>query len=265
MGENMQLAPRIGADPRVDSAMHLAFAFGYLGYWDQALKCARDALERDKPMQHPFSRALLLQYVAILYNYRGQFSEACGLANEATRLCTEHELDGPLALSKIVRGWARVAMGDRAGTRELEEGVTERCQTGPLARLTLWFSVLAWAQWQAAELDDAMRTLDEATAFLEAKGERFAEAELLRLRGEILLALGADVSRVRDCFERGLVIARKQRARGWELRLACSYARLLIRLERPADARALLAPVVAQIREGFDAVDLREAHALLAR
>jgi hypothetical protein len=109
-----------------------------------------------------------------------------------------------------------------------------------------------------------MGTVVEAEAFMEETGERFFQAEILRVRGEVLLAGDGDAAGAAACFERGLAIAREQQARAWELRLAQSWGRLLARSSRPSEARALLAPIVDWFREGLETADLRDARALLA-
>ena len=91
------------------------------------------------------------------------------------------------------------------------------------------------------------------------------EAELERLRGELLLAAGkrSDVVEAEACFQRAMDVARKQRARAWELRAASSLARLWHRQGRPRDAQRLLAEATASFTEGFDTRDLRSAKDLL--
>ena len=99
---------------------------------------------------------------------------------------------------------------------------------------------------------------------LEAYYERAHEAELWRIRGELLCARGRSAAGdVRSCFDRSLQISIRQKAKGWELRTATSYARWLSDSGDAAAARKLLAPVYNWFTEGFDTADLREAKALL--
>src|SRR5262249_20295370 len=104
--------------------------------------------------------------------------------------------------------------------------------------------------------------LDEAILLAERTEERAFEAELHRLRGELLLALRADGEAVRE-LERALMIARRQQARLWELRAATSLARAWHRQGRNVEARQLLAPVYERFREGQALADLHNAQALL--
>ncbi|WP_394827717.1 protein kinase domain-containing protein [Pendulispora albinea] len=257
-----ELAFHAGVDPWVDSGMCLACSSWVLGRADEALRYATDAVRQARRKKHVFSLALALLHLGNLHNCRGEHDLARKRADEASRLGEEHGLDAVLALAKVVRGWSRRAKGARGAVREIREGLTGQLESGRMTAITLCYMTLAWAQWKDGELDEGLRTIDEAMVLV-AKGERTAEVELLRLRGEILLAKGADPSSVLELFERGLVIAQGQRATGWALRLSHSYARLLARLSRTAEAKAALAPALAALTEGRDTADVREARAFL--
>ena len=109
---------------------------------------------------------------------------------------------------------------------------------------------------------DRLDAIDEAFAFAEKTGERYLEAELHRLRGELLL-LESRVEAAADAFERALAVARRQGARSLELRAATSQARLLKRDGRKAETRELLSSVYSAFTEGFETPDLQDAKALL--
>jgi predicted ATPase len=104
----------------------------------------------------------------------------------------------------------------------------------------------------------------EALAGVERTDERWYEAELHRLQGELLLHLDTpDAPQAEACFHQALTLARRQQARSWELRAAVSLSRLWQGQGKRAAARALLVPVYDWFTEGFDTADLQEAHALL--
>ena len=99
---------------------------------------------------------------------------------------------------------------------------------------------------------------------MEATGERWYEAEILRMAGEIaLMSSVPDAAKAQAHLQRALEIAHTQQARSWELRAATSLARLWRDEGRRAEARDLPAPVCGWFTEGFDTRDLREAKALL--
>jgi predicted ATPase len=98
----------------------------------------------------------------------------------------------------------------------------------------------------------------------ECCGARQWEAELNRLKGELLLEQTVDhTGEAEACFMQALAIARRQQARSYELRAAMSLSRLWQQQGKRGDAHALLAPIYSWFTEGFDTADLQEAQALL--
>jgi predicted ATPase len=125
-------------------------------------------------------------------------------------------------------------------------------------------SYLAKAYSELGQVDDASRCIREAITAIETTGERWCEAEVNRVAGEIaLMSLQPDTAKAEPYFQRALAVARKQQAKSWELRAAMSMARLWRDQGRRDEARDLLAPVYGWFTEGFDTLDLKEAKALL--
>ena len=123
---------------------------------------------------------------------------------------------------------------------------------------------LATAHMELAQFNDAWRCIDEALATMEATKEKWCEADVNRVAGEIALrAPERDVVKAQAYFERALAVARKQQAKSWELRASMSMARLWREQGKRDEARELLAPVYGWFTEGFDTLDLKQAKALL--
>jgi predicted ATPase len=117
---------------------------------------------------------------------------------------------------------------------------------------------------QLGQFDDARRCIGEAMTTIERTKERWCEAEVNRIAGEIaLMSSEPDAPKARAYFERALAVARARQAKSWELRAAMSMARLWRDQGKRDEARLLLAPVYGWFTEGFDTVDLKEAKALL--
>ena len=124
--------------------------------------------------------------------------------------------------------------------------------------------MLAGACGRLGQAQEGLVATAEALAQVDRSGERFWEAELQRLKGQLLLqADPANQAEAEACFHRALEIARSQKARSWELRAATSLARLWRDQGKPEAARALLAPVYEWFTEGFETADLKDAKALL--
>jgi predicted ATPase len=125
-------------------------------------------------------------------------------------------------------------------------------------------SYLAKAYADLGQFDDAWRCIEEAVTHIETTKERWWEAEVNRIAGEIALqSPERDTSKAEDYFERALAFARQQQAKSWELRASMSLARLWRDQGKPRQARELLAPVYGWFTEGFDTRDLKEAKVLL--
>ena len=143
-------------------------------------------------------------------------------------------------------------------------GVTAMRSTGTTMWMPFWLSYLARANAEIGQPDDARRCIGEAMAAVETAKERWCEAEVNRIAGEIaLLSPEPDVAKAETYFERALAVAREQQAKSWELRAAMSMARLWRDQGRRDEARDLLGPLYGWFTEGFDTRDLKEAKALL--
>jgi len=127
-----------------------------------------------------------------------------------------------------------------------------------------YLTFVATAFGRMRRFDEGLSTIDESFPFIERSGQRYYEAELHRLRGELLL--GQNVSNAAEAeksFRLALDIARRQQAKSWELRTATSLARLMRDTNRRDEARTILAEVYGWFTEGFDTPDLKDAKALL--
>jgi predicted ATPase len=123
---------------------------------------------------------------------------------------------------------------------------------------------MAKAYAEIGQFDDAWRGIGEAKSTVETTGERWCEAEVYHVNGEIaLMSPKQDVPQAETHFQRALAIARQQQAKSWELRAAMSLAGLWRSQGKVQQARELLAPVYGWFTEGFDTRDLKEAKALL--
>jgi predicted ATPase len=127
----------------------------------------------------------------------------------------------------------------------ITSGMTGLRSTGSTIFTPWCFSYLARAHAEAGQFDDAWRCIGEATAAIEATKEKWYEAEVNRMAGEISLkSPDSDTARAEAYFKRSLSVAREQKAKSWELRASMSLARLWRDQGKVSEARELLAPVL---------------------
>ncbi|MBI1816459.1 MAG: AAA family ATPase [Deltaproteobacteria bacterium] len=183
-------------------------------------------------------------------------------ANQSLASALENDLPQFTGWSRIFCGWALALQGKREdGIAELREGLVGCAATGTRATAGQYLGWLAEAQLLAGQVIDGLSTIEEAlTAVPE---QRIHIPELLRLRGELRAAAGADVATVEASFNESVALARDIGTKLIELRATTSLARFLARHGRTDEARARLAPLYAWFTEGFDAPDLQDAKALL--
>jgi predicted ATPase len=206
-----------------------------------------------------------LNYTANTQTHCGNYAAANSLLEQLIALADQKGAPYWKAFGMSVQGCVLVATGDTSGAvRLLTLGMTALRSTGATLYVPWLLSNLARAYVDLGELDDAWRCIDEAMTAMQTSKERWCEAEVNRIAGEIALKSSKpDTAKAQEYFERALTVARAQQAKSWELRAAMSMARLWRDQGKPQQARELLAPVYGWFTEGFDTLDLKEAKALL--
>jgi len=146
----------------------------------------------------------------------------------------------------------------------ITSGITMYRSTGSRLYLPIFLSHLSKAYGELGQFDQAWRYIGEAMAAVETTKERWYEAEIHRVTGQVALKLPQlGSSQAETYFEHALNVARMQQAKSWELRAAMSMARLWLDQGMREKARDLLAPIYGWFTEGFDTRDLKEAKDLL--
>jgi predicted ATPase len=180
-------------------------------------------------------------------------------------LSTAHGLTNFLPYATLWRGRALADQGHyQEGIAQIQKGLAASRLLGAVLGRPLHLCLLAEAYKGAGRLDDAINALAEALAIADEHEIRFYEAEIHRLKGELLLEQNnANAVEAQSCFERAIEIARRQGAKSWELRATMSLARLLAKQGKCDEARAMLAEIYGWFTEGLDTADLKDARALL--
>ena len=253
-----------GQDPGVACLNHSAWALWFRGYPEQALQRSQEAVTLAQELSHPFSLAFALAFSARAHIYRREARAAQEVSEATIALCNEQGFPFWLAMASILRGWARAEQGqEKAGIGEMRRGLGVWRATGAALAETSYLALMAEVYGQAGQAEEGLHLLTEAFAVVEKREERYFEAELHRLQGELLLVQPAAAAEAEACFLRATEIARQQHAKSWELRAVTSLARLWQSQGRPEEARQVLDPVYAWFTEGFGTLDLIEARSLL--
>ncbi len=241
-----------------------------LGYPDQALRRSHEALTLAQELSHPFSLAIALCFAAELHQYRREGRATQERAEAAITLCTEQGFALWLATGTILRGWALAEQRQgEEGIAQIRQGlVAYRAMGSELAR-PQFLALLAEAYGKASQPEEGLSVLAEALAVVNKTGERFCEAELYRLKGQLTLQSQVEshkskVEEAEACFHKAIDIARRQQAKSLELRAVVSLSRLWQQQGKQEEARKLLSEIYNWFTEGFDTKDLQEAKALLA-
>jgi len=237
----------------------------HLGYPDQALKRGDEALALAQRLAHPFSLAFAEFVVIVLRQFRREARVAQEYAESMIALSTEYGLTDQLGWATTLRGCAMAEQGcHEEGIAQIQEGLAATRATGAELWRPQVLCSLAEAYREAGRFGDGLSALAEALAATDEQGARAFEAEIHRLKGELLLREDhSSPAEAQRCFQRAIEIARKQSAKSWELRATTSLARLLARQGRRDEARATLAEIYGWFTEGFDTADLKDAKALL--
>ena len=253
----------------VPSADHYAMMLAYLGwtlallgYIDQAQSRLKDALSEARQLKHAHTLADVLLSTCAVEIITGS-PQMQQHAEELLALATERGL--PLNL-----GWARASYGasltalrrGQEGLSLISRGMAEIRATGAIAGTPGLLMMLAGTYGSLGQPVDGLNCLAEAAQIMRTTDEMFREAELHRLRGDLLNATG-DPSKAERSYHRALAVARRQSARLFELRASISLARHLCKQDKRGEARNVLSRIYGWFSEGFDAPDLKEANALL--
>jgi predicted ATPase len=263
--ENPSLPSLLGQVARVNALAARAWVLWLLGYPDQALMQNHEMLTYAQERRHTFSLARALHNVATFHKLQGEADATQKWGEAALAIMTEQGFVQNIASATLARGWALAAQGQHEeGIAELRQGLAARRTMGARLSLAEYSARLGEAYGRIGQVEEGLRLLAEALAHVDCTRERYYEAEVYRLKGELLLRLAApDVPQAEACFQQALAVARRQHAKSWELRAAMSLSRLWQQQGKRAKARELLAPVYGWFTEGFDTSDLQEAKVLL--
>ena len=263
--EHRLLATRFGQDIGVMTLSFRSWARWLLGYPDAALADTDDALKDARGIGQAATLMFALLNGSFTHMLCGDYAAANAEADELVGLADEKAALLWKAFGMLMQGCLRALTVEASeAVHIITSGMTALRSTGATLWTPLWLSHLTRGYAVLGRFDDASRSIGEAINAIEKSKERWCEAEVNRVAGEItLMSPEPNAAKAEAYFERALAVAREQQAKSWELRASMSLARFWRDQGKRQRAHDLLAPVYGWFTEGFDTLDLKEGKALL--
>ena len=246
-----------GSDPSVTHRCFNAWALWSLGYPDLALVTAREAISLAEELRHPETHCFATFFNAWVHQLRREPDETLKYARATIELARKNGIAQWIAFGSSLRGWAVAEQGlITEGIEEMRKTLAAYNAIGSEISRPHFLGLLAEALTKDEQLDEGLLVLSEALKVVDNTDQRYYESELHRLKGELLRQRG-DEEQAQLFFQKSIEVARKQKARSFELRAATS----LIHLSKKATSTFV--GVYNSFTEGFDTADLKNARALL--
>jgi predicted ATPase len=258
-----QVLPPGREDPGVIHKSHSAHVLWLLGYPEQALERIGTALELGRELDHPFSMVFAQFSDALVRLFRGEYDNALTQAKIAVETSEDQGFGFWLAWANVYLGSAMGALGrEDEGISHIKRGIDLSEAVG--SGMPHFYIMLAEVYWRVGKIEKGLDILDESQLIIEKSGSRFFEAELHRIRGELLLNRAEEEDKKAEQeFKKAIELSRTKQANSLELRAALSMSKLWQKQGKKKGAYNLLSEVYGWFTEGFDTSDLKEAKELL--
>jgi predicted ATPase len=252
-------------DPRVAALSGLSWTLLAQGYPEQARARSQEALDAARQIAHINTLAYGLLFACLFEQFRQAVREAQDRAEALAALATEQGFPHFLAAATVIRGWVLIQAGEmETGLEQLRQGHPAWRATGAGLYEPYFLGLQAEAHGRSGAVEEGLDLVAKALDCANATGERWFEAELHRMGGELLLRLPRpDLAAAEARLRQAAAVARQQGARMWELRAATSLARLWREQGQISEAHDLLAPLYGQFSEGLETSDLQTARTIL--
>jgi predicted ATPase len=265
-GRDDDLAFRFGQDPGVAAMLFLALTLWPLGDIGRAVSLVGEAEARIAGLAHIHTRAYGKCHATLFELMRGDLSRAALNAAELARLAHVHDLLLWRAFAVFFEGLAKAQSGAfGGGIEQMHHGAELLRQQNVVINDGLVKIALAESEARADDVDRALAVLDEALATSERIGHRTYDAELHRVRGEMLLKRApANPAPAEEALQTAIAVSKQQATRSFELRAALALAKLYQSTAHPVEAHAVLTPALEGFTLAPEMPEIAEAQALLA-
>jgi predicted ATPase len=243
---------------------YLGLASVLLGDIEAGLAHGHEALAHAEDLRHPHSICYVLTFLTGAYLVAGMPQAAYPLAERTITLSGEYGFLQWLSGGHLLRGWARVDIGEvEGGLDDIQTSISELEATGTLIWIQFAHYLLARAMAKTGQLSAATTLVDRTLAEIRLTAGRWYESEVHRLRGDLLLSSGNPVSDVEACYEAAIATAQRQGARLSQLRAMNGLGSLLRSQGRVSELHTRLAPLCASFAISATNPDLEQGRALL--
>jgi tetratricopeptide (TPR) repeat protein len=211
-------------NPGVAMPCFAAWALWFLGRTDEAVKRMDEAVALAVELSEPHGLAHAQLFASVLYQFRGDHRMTQRYAEAVSELSQAHGLVLYGAMANVMKGWVLSEQGrEEEGIERMRDGLAALEVTATALVRPHFLGLLAEALAKLGQLDEAWAQLDEATTIVSNNGERYYEAELYRLKGELLLKKNKRAE-AEQCFKRSLEIAESQKAKSLQIRTEMTLA-----------------------------------------
>ena len=258
------IAYQHGLDLALQGLTTGAWALWILGYPDQAAQRIQRGLDIAYQFDDPFGLVRVFTFAGAIAHCQREAARAQEWAESLIAISSQQGFPFRLAQGQMLQGWALIAQGGSIDfINQMQHGLQIYFNTGSKLDVPYWLFQLADAYGIIGDIPQGLILIDEALSIVNEQQERYYEAELFRLKGDLLLKQAdPNLQAAETCFQRALHSARQRVAKSWELRAAISLARLWQSQGKRQDAYDLLAPVYGWFTEGLNTADLIDAKAL---
>ena len=258
------LALRFGQDPGVASLGYSALTLWCLGSWNRSLDRSQEAVQLAQRTEHAFSHALALDIAALLHAMRRESGAAQACAQRAIDISTKNGFPLWLALGTILLGWALTQEGEiEAGLTHLHAGISSWESTGAALGRPLFLALLAEGLSSAGQAREALGVVAQALQAVDRSEERVYEADLHRLWGDLLVQLSTATAEPEARYREALSLARRQGAKGVELRVAIRLCQMEGSSSASGEAEQALLRLVESFEPGTHAPEMELARRTL--
>jgi predicted ATPase/DNA-binding winged helix-turn-helix (wHTH) protein len=256
----------LGFEGKILARAILARNLWLQGHPDQAMACARQAVEEAAAMDHSLTLAIALVWAISVFLWTGDVKSAEAYIDMLIARAETHSMAPYLLVGRGFRSEVAIRRGDAAAGVEGLRSSLQKLHAAPYELLSTELNLsLAGGLAAIGQVDEAIALIDESLGQVETNGNRLYLPELLRKKASLLFQLSeSNRNEARACLMQALELSRDQGARAWELRSAIDMATLMAGAGEIDSARALLQPVCEQFVEGPGTADVKAAERLLA-